>query len=189
MPRADALRWDERYRTERYAASNQPRPLLVECSAYLPPRGLALDVAMGLGGNAAFLMERGLRVVGVDISSVAVRSAKQRLPDLMAVTADLTCFYLPVASFDVIINFYYLQRDLWPAYRQALRPSGVLIMETLTQEMLALQPDVEPEYLLSPGELKEAFSDWEVLVYREGWGDSSTGHPRAIASLAARKPA
>jgi SAM-dependent methyltransferase len=36
-----------------------------------------LDIAMGLGGNAAFLLERGLRVVGLDISWVALQRAKQ----------------------------------------------------------------------------------------------------------------
>jgi tellurite methyltransferase len=142
---------------------------------------------MGRGGNAAFLMERGLHVIGVDISSVAVRSAKQRLPKLMAIIADLTHFYIPDASFDLISNFYYLQRDLWPAYYQALHPGGVLVMETLTKEMLQRQPEIDPRYLLEPGELKEAFSGWEILVYQEGWSASSTGHSRAVASLVARR--
>ena len=31
----------------------------------------------------------------------------------MAVIADLEYFYIPSDTFDVIINFLYLQRDLW----------------------------------------------------------------------------
>ena len=58
----------------------------------MPAAGLALDIAMGLGGNAGLLIERGMQVVGVDISSVAVQRAKERLPSLMAVRADLTQF-------------------------------------------------------------------------------------------------
>jgi len=189
MPKSDAERWNARYLyEERYATFAQPRPFLVKHAAYLPGSGLALDVAMGLGGNAAFLLGRGLRVVGVDISWVAVRQAKARLPALMAVLADLTNFPLPERTFDVILNFYYLQRDLWPQYRRALRPGGVLFFETLTQEMRALQPEIDPLYLLAPGELRQAFADWEILVYREGWESARGGHRRAVASLVARLP-
>ncbi len=189
MPQTDAERWDARYQFEaRYATFTQPRPFLVENAAYLPSSGLALDVAMGLGGNAAFLLERGLRVIGVDISWVALRQAKARLPTLMAVLADLTCFHLPEHTFDVILNFYYLQRDLWPQYRRALRPGGVLFFETLTQEMRLIHPEIDPLYLLRPGELAQAFATWEILVYREGWEEGCGGHRRAVASLVARLP-
>jgi len=82
--------------------------------------------------------------VGVDISSVAVMKARRRLPDLMAVVADLNAFSIPDQSFDAILNFYFLQRDLWQLYKRALRPGGVLFLETLTQEMLNIQPDMDP---------------------------------------------
>ena len=156
--------------------------------AYLPPRGLALDAAMGLGGNAGFLIERGLRVIGIDASEVAVQRAKARWPMLLAIVADLTRFQLPEDAFDVVLNFYYLQRDLWPAYRKALRPGGLLIFETLTRDMLIDRPDYNPDYLLAPGELRNAFADWEILVYREGSAEVERESRRAVASLVARKP-
>ncbi len=88
-------RWDRRYtEEERFRTYIQPRPFLVEQAHLLPTHGIALDVAMGLGGNAGLLLERGLKVIGVDISEVAVRQSHQRLPDLLAVQADLTCFHL-----------------------------------------------------------------------------------------------
>jgi SAM-dependent methyltransferase len=189
MPQNDALRWNARYLgDERYATYTQPRPFLVENDRYLPEGGLALDVAMGLGGNAGYLLKRGLRVVGVDISSIAVRQARARLPGLMAVVADLTCFSILQQTFDVILNFYYLQRDLWPQYREALRPGGVLFFETLTQDMLSLQPDTDPAYLLAQGELRQAFANWDILVYKEGWKESSGGRPQPVASMIARIP-
>ncbi len=186
MPIEDADRWNARYRQERYARFEQPRPFLVENVALLPRRGLALDVAMGMGGNAGFLLSRGLRVIGVDIAAVAVKQAKQRYPALMAVLANLERFSLPSRAFDVLINFYYLQRDLWPAYLNALRPGGILVFETLTLDMLDVNPEIEPQYLLAPGELRRAFEKLEILVYREGWVETSNGHPRAVASLVAR---
>jgi SAM-dependent methyltransferase len=188
MPLQDAERWNERYlQDKRYATFTGPRPFLVKNAHFLPTKGLALDVAMGLGGNAALLLERGLRVIGIDVSSVAVSTAKKRLPALMAVVADLADFHLPEARIDVILNFYYLQRDLWSQYQSALRPGGLLVIETLTHEMLRLHPETNPDYLLEPGELRQAFSEMEILVYREGWEESRVGQPQAVASLVARK--
>ena len=187
MPVDDARRWDQRYlQDERFRTYSQPRPFLLEAARWLPGRGLALDVAMGLGGNAAFLVERGLNVVGVDISGVALRQAKKRLPHLMAVQADLDQFGMPPETFDVILNFYFLQRGLWHLYRHWLHPGGIIIIETLTQPTLEYQPDIDPQYLLQPNELLEAFSDMEVLVYREGESTTRSGRTRAVASMVAR---
>jgi hypothetical protein len=143
---------------------------------------------MGLGGNAGFLIERGLKVMGFDVSEVGARRAKERWPTLMAAIFDLTRFNLPQASFDVLLNFYFLQRDLWPLYRRVIRSGGVLIMETLMIDNLSVRPDYNPDFLLRPDELRCAFADWELIVYREGWIDRGGRWPRAVASILARKP-
>lgn len=187
MPAADALRWDERYRSGQHPGFDRPRAFLVEQSAWLPGQGLALDVAMGLGANAGWLLTRGLCVIGVDISAVAVRQARARHPGLQAVIADLTMFCLPAESFDVIVNFYYLQRDLWPQFVQALRPGGVLICETLTQAVRQVRPEMSPEFLLSPDELRQGFPGLQIQVYRETWIEAGCDSPRPVASLVATK--
>jgi SAM-dependent methyltransferase len=188
MTSQDARRWNERYsQDERFATFTQPRPFLLDNAGFLPDSGLALDIAMGLGGNAGFLLERGLRVLGVDISWVAVQRAKRQYPDLMAVNADLNAFYLPTQTFDVILNFFYLQRGLWIDYRRALRPGGILILETLTLDILRIHPGTDPNYLLAPGELRQAFGGWEILAYQEGLEESRMGQPQSVASLVARK--
>jgi tellurite methyltransferase len=188
MPVDDAARWNQRYLSAPQPSFLRPRDFLVQHAGDLPGAGLALDAAMGLGGNAAFLISRGLRVIGVDISVVAARQAKARLPALNAVVADLTRFSLPAASLDVILNFYYLDRELWPVYRRALRPGGVLVMETFTADTRAQRGDLNPNYLLQPGELGQAFRDWDVLNYREGWNAPDDGRRRSTASLIARRP-
>lgn len=186
MLNADKVKWNERYRSERFFG---PRDFLTEHAPYLPERGIALDIATGLGGNAGFLIERGLRVVGVDISEVGLRRAKEQWPSLQAAVIDLTHYHWPPYSFDVILNFYYCQRDLWPRFRSMLKPGGVLIFESLTIETLRVRSDYNPDFLLQPEELYRAFAAWEVLAYREGWVEMKDHAPRAVASLVARRPA
>jgi hypothetical protein len=119
--------------------------------------------------------------------------AKSKLPDLIAVVADMEHFYIPPNSFDVIINFLYLQRDLWLPMTLGLKIGGVLFIECLTEQMLSIHPEINPSFLLKPGELKQIFFDHdyvknvEILYYSEGWQPSDTSHPRAVASLIARR--
>ena len=189
MPNPARERWDIRYKVEdNFSHYQGPRPYLVRCSEWLPASGLALDAASGLGNNAAYLLDCGLNVVGVDISSVGLRKARKRLPDLWAVQADLPRLEFPPATFDLIINFYFLERSLIPAYHRWLRPGGLLIFETLTTEMLNFKPELNPDFLLQPGELREAFNAWEILDYQEGWLSPQDGKQKAVASLAARRP-
>jgi SAM-dependent methyltransferase len=189
MPDVDRLRWNARYEgDERFSSFERPRAFLVENSCYLPRHGRALDVAMGVGGNAAFLSQHGLQVIGVDISDVALCRARKLVPGLAVVQADLPHFSLPDNTFDVILNFFYLQRDLWSAYVRWLRPGGILVFESLTIDMLTVQPEIDPQYLLQPGELQQGFQSLQILVYREGWAWTDRHYPRAVASLLARKP-
>lgn len=189
MPTADAERWNARYTGSSAYARAGVQPLLRQSEPWLPPAGLALDAAVGLGANAGWLLARGWRVIGLDIAEAAVRQAKARWPALAAAVVDLTQITLPPARFDLILNFYYLDRALWPLYRQTLKPGGLLIMETMTRAMLAERPGLPPEYLLEAGELRAAFADWEMLLSAEGWRTARDGHRRATAQLVARRPA
>ena len=193
MPAEDANRWNLRYQTDPRNLSDHPRNLILEHANLLPPHGLALDIAMGLGGNTKFLLQHGLCVIGVDISYVAVSRAKHELPTLMGVVADLQHFHIPHNTFDVILNFLYLQRNLWEPFIYGLKIGGVLFMECLTEDMLSIHPEINPTYLLKPAELQHAFINdevgktMEILFYNEGWCSTTTSHPRATASLIARR--
>jgi tellurite methyltransferase len=180
---ADQSRWNARY-LNHDGPEAVPRAWLVGHQALLPAPGLALDIAMGLGGSAGWLVERGWRVVGLDVADVAVRRARARWPALRAVVADLQQLPLAAtAAFDLILDFYYLDRALWPWVRRALRPGGLLVMETLARGPAGDSAGANPAYLLDPGELRAAFADWQVLDDREG---ERAG--RFVASLVARRP-
>jgi SAM-dependent methyltransferase len=188
MANEDALRWNQRYRCIPRGWYDNPRSFLVEHLQLLPTNGLALDLAMGVGQNAELLTRRGLRVLGVDISITAVRQARRRCPDIQAVVADLDRFQLPGDRFDVLLNFYYLQRRNFHLIRETLKPGGLLLFESLTRPMRSVKPEIDPAHLLDEGELLQAFAGWDILFYREGWLTSDHGNQKAVASLIARKP-
>lgn len=188
MP-AGSKKWDSRYRDiDRYPGPLDARTYLKENKRFLPDKGLALDAACGLGGNSAFLINCGLDVIGVDSSMIGITRAHAAVPGLMAVAADMARIEFPPGSLDVIINFFFLERKLFQDYCRWLKPDGLLIFETLTREMLDIKPDLNPEYLIGTGELRQALSDWRILDYYEGWHHSPDGKSRATACAIARPP-
>ena len=145
----------------------------------------ALDVAMGRGRHAVALALGGFKTFGLDVRFDAVRDAKLAA-EAAAVRvhvwcADLTQQPLPSARFDLIVVTRYLQRDLFPALRAAVRPGGVVLYETFTTAQRALGwGPTSPDHLLEPGELVRLFEGFEVLFYEE------VSMPEAVARIAAR---
>ena len=188
----DAHRWNERYTEDgRNWLENQPRQLLLDYLPVLPKNGLALDAAAGVGTHSLLLAKHGLHVIALDISSVGLRLAKERSEQagLMLDTAvyDLSHPHFPANSFDVILNFRFLERATFPAYRHALKPGGWLIFETFVQTDTAVSPH---NYFLKPGELHHAFADFEIIHYAETAVRGSRSHQmKPVAQLVARKPA
>ena len=146
----------------------------------------ALDLAMGRGRHAFPLARAGYRTFGVDVKydavCEAVRSAQDAGLMIHGWCADLTEHPLPVARFELIVVTRYLQRDLFPAIRDALVPGGRVLYETFTirQRALGVGP-TSPDHLLQESELRSYFEDFEILFYEE------VPSPEAVARLVARR--
>lgn len=186
---SDRQRWDARYANGERGHKSDPTPFLLSCLPLLPACGYALDVAAGNGRNSVALAAHGLRVDAVDISWHGLRRARQlaaqRQVTIQPIVIDLQRGWLPARSYDVIVNSFFLLRELLPAIRRALRPGGWLLFETFTVTQYALTPHrfKSREHLLQPGELRHLFDDFLVLSYWEGIESE-----RATARLLARKP-
>ena len=187
MPIEDAQRWNQRYQAEVKNALVNHRQFLLDNAKFFPNNGVILDVAMGLGKNAGFLLSSGFQVIGVDISFAGVSIAKEHFPEIQALVADLNHWIFPENYFDGIINFYYLQRDLFPKFKYILKSGGILIAETLMKDSIKVKPELNPEHLLDHGELLSLCQDLEILEYREGLVKSRRGLELSIASIIARK--
>ena len=166
-----------------------PSPFIVEWTERIARehgrRLRALDVAMGSGRNAVVLAQAGFMTAGVDIRLDAVREARAAaLAEGVRIDgwcADLTRYPLPRCRFDLLVVCRYLQRDLFPALRDALVPGGIVLYETFTTKQRDLgRPPTSPDHLLEPGELREQFDGFDRLFYEE------VAAPDAVARIAAR---
>jgi len=184
----DKMFWDRKYETEAYIFGKEPVGFLREHIDLLP-QGKALDIAMGEGRNAVFLAKNGFDVDGCDISEIAVKKAldlaKESNVKIHAFVADLETYKLPKNTYDVIACFYYLQRDLVPQMKEALKPGGMIIYETYTIENLELgfEGPKNKDYLLKPNELLDLFKGLKIIYYRE----LVLNNKKAVASLIAKK--
>lgn len=188
-PHPDQARWDAMYSESGYFMGKEPARFL-EKNVGLLPKGRALDLAAGEGRNAVFLAQHGFRVDAVDISPVGLKKAealaRERGVEIETIVANLEEYDLGFERYDVVANFYYLQRDLTPKIKRALKPGGVVIYETFTLRHLEIDGARGPgrrEYYLEVGELKRMFDDFEILHWSETRDVS-----KAVASLIARKP-
>jgi SAM-dependent methyltransferase len=172
MTSHDRLRWERRYREEKWSTERKAFPLVVEHARPLSD-GLALDVACGLGHNVAWLAGHGYRVIGMDISRTALLHAaaalrRRRLSQrALLVQVDLDQVRLPPSAFDLICVIRFLKRELIHTLKSALKPGGQVIYATLNWRWSVARPDIPLEYLLQPGELPALFGGFEQAYYTE----------------------
>lgn len=102
----------------------------------MKPRGQVLDLGCGVGEPiAAYLLQRGHHVTGVDTSETMIGLARQRAPQFAWYVADMRKFYIPT-KFDGILawhSFFHLnaadQRAMFPRFA-AMAGSGAALMFT-----------------------------------------------------------
>ena len=148
-----------------------------------------LDVAGGVGRHSIWLAQRGWRVKLLDISEVGIQQAEENAKhtgtagSISSEIRDLNSMQdLGREQYDLVIVFFFLQRKLFPALLDAIKPGGILIYKTYTTEQknFAGGPS-HPMFLLEPNELLHAFSSLRVLHYHE------TVQEKGVAELVARK--
>jgi SAM-dependent methyltransferase len=138
--------------------------------APLITRGPVLDVASGSGRHAKFLAARRLEVIAVD------REA-QALPEgITFVKADLedgSPWPFEGQRFGGIVVTNYLHRPLLPVLARSLAEEGVLIYETFMAGNEKFGKPSNPNFLLRPGELLQAFAGLTVAGFEQGTTDKA----------------
>lgn len=174
--------WEEHY-AQAAELDFTPAPLLIEAAELLPP-GRALDLASGPGRNALYLAGSAWSVVAVDSSPAAIRALRERAAALRLSVethvADLESagFRIEPGGYDLICDFFYLQRDLFSQIKEGVRPGGVVVAE------IHLRDDQPHRFVLEPGELWAEFHGWNVHSYSES---RHSEHGRPSARIIARR--
>lgn len=141
--------------------SPDPSPWVVRW-APLIARGPVLDVASGSGRHSRIFT--GLEVIAVD------RDA-QSIPGVRFVRADLedgSPWPFAGQRFGGIVVTNYLHRPLLPVLAQSLAEQGVLIYETFMLGNEKFGKPSNPDFLLRPGELLQAFAQLAVVAFEQG---------------------
>lgn len=189
------LKWNDRY-----ARSIEPPP--DEASAPLPDLvrrirpGTALDLACGLGRQTLYLAARGWRVVAVDWASNAlariaatahISGYEDRIELIEAdLEADPRGFDIRPAAFDLILDFFFLDRSLFPVIREGVMPGGRFCAAIHLADPCATNHQ-NPAFLLERGELGDLVAGWGWSVEHLREADSSND-TRAVVEIVARKP-
>jgi len=174
---SNRAKWDNKYRTAACDTAMCPPDFLIshadEVLVMLPVRPRVLDLAAGTGRNSIYLAKSGCRVLAVDYAREGLRhcvlQAIREQVDVRAIAVDLHTFLFPVCGYDLVINFFFLQREFFPAMVNALKPGGILMFETYTTRYQAVHRErsMRREYLLEPEELRYAFPGLTPLFYEE----------------------
>lgn len=187
MDTASRDKWQVRYGAADYAPAKKPVSFLRQMVPRLR-RGTALCLAAGTGRNAVYLAEQGFEVTAVDIAPKGLEwcrwLADERGVQIKTVEADLQSFDLGQEKWDLVTMVFYLQPELFPAIKAAVRPGGFFLFQTFSVDQLAKgRGPRNPAHLVRPGQMLAAFGDWRVRYYEDGEVEGE-----AVVRLLVEKP-
>jgi len=136
------------------------------------PGGKVLDLASGNGRHARLLLAKNPSVVAVDrdiekLRRLAGPNCEVRTIDLETGDPHDVIDRLG-RGFDAIVVTNYLYRPLLRPLAAVLAPAGVLIYETFMIGNERFGRPRNPEFLLRPGELLDAFPGLSVIAFEQG---------------------
>lgn len=185
-------RWNDRHARGEETHGFRPISLLDKALEGEPP-GVALDIACGSGRHAIRLAEKGFHVVAIDFAEAGIQAmmteARRRSVDELIEpdTRDIESpdFQLDAGRFDVVVDFFFLHRPLFPKVRDSIAPGGLFVaaIQVESPENAAAH-----RFLLEPGELRTMVTSWgyDILYSNEA---ALNGHAHPTAEIIARRPA
>ncbi len=173
---ADIERWNRRYLAGDGLVKSSPEPELGRLERHISGTGLALELACGKGANALYLASRGYQVVAADCAIEGLRICQAQALELnlpiMPVVLDFDYGELPDSRFDLVSVIRYLNRSLFPAIAQSVKPGGLLFYKTFNQRHLVDHPNFNSGFVLQDGELAQAFKNFDIILSDERGSNS-----------------
>lgn len=168
--------WNERYRGEEFIFGTEPNDFLREHIHFL--KSPVLSISEGEGRNAVFMAERGLDVVGIDISEVALAKAealaKSRSVSIRTEVADVSTYIPPRNHYGAVVSVFAhvssgTRALLYPRLERALMPGGIFLMEAYSENQISRDTGgpKDLDWLMTEEKVRQAFPNMEMLLLRE----------------------
>jgi SAM-dependent methyltransferase len=174
-------KWNQRYLEGTHGTLAPDRLLIDAFDRYIEPlfrnAGCALDIAGGTGRHAIFLAAKGWKVRLTDIAEAGIVNARKNAGSFASKiefsVEDLTRFEGSPRSYDVIMVFFFVRREMFSELVKALNPGGLLVYKGYTRDQAKFGGGpTNPDYLFAENELLHAFRELRVLYYAELIRDS-----------------
>jgi len=187
----------------------KPDPLSKKALRFLNSGKRLLDVGCGEGADSVFFAKRDFEVTAIDIKQDHLRRFRnycsdQELSNITIQRRSAVTYRYPRSAYDAIICLLVvccMRRSefdsMLPALKRTVRPGGTIVMSARNyldpefDEYRATEKMIEPGtflfkedccrfiYFLEKDRLREAFDDFEVLYYYEGYAPCKYNeHPR-----------
>lgn len=199
MPDAGAVQFfDRQFERQVGAADYALNPFEQAVLPFL--HGDVLELGCGLGNLALAAAARGCRVTALDASPVAIadlaRRAQMQGIEVEAHSAELRHF-VPSRPYDTVVAIGLLMffrcndaQALLARLRDAVKPGGVIALNTLVQGTTWLEPfGTQPYCLFAREALSEEFSGWQILFSQHQDFPAAAGTLKRFHTLVARAPA
>src|SRR5262249_38448505 len=193
--------WNKRYDNAGYLYGTEPNSFLAEHCGLLG--GPVLSLSEGEGRNAVFLASRGLEVVGVDISAIALEKAKRLAKscgvEIKTVEADLGTFEPEENHYGSVISISAhlpstIRHKLYPLIERSLKRDGIIILEAFSEEQLSRNTGgpKDADMLMTVEKLQREFPNLEPVLLREverevSEGEGHTGMASVVQFIARKK--
>lgn len=168
-------------------ATDRPSAWVRRFVPLIRPAGRVLDLAAGGGRHTRLLVDMGFRVTAVDrdiakLRPLAGERCEVREIDLEG--GEPAGLLAPLGGgYDGIVVANYLHRPLFAPLAAALAAGGVVIYETFALGNERLGRPRNPDFLLRPGELLEAFAGLTIVAFEQG--EMRRPRPAVIQRIAA----
>jgi len=169
-----------------------PNAFMVEVMKDITTGDQALDVGAGMGRNAIHLAGLGWDVTGIDLSAkglaVMQANAEKAGFKVQTIKTSYEDFDFGRDRWDLVVMILSWapveETDFLDRLKMSIRPGGYVVFEHAIQR--PENPFPPGVHALAPGELRELFRDFEILIYREiddygDWGGPPTPHVRMVA--------